>query len=43
MADRNGGRPRVKLLRFILMLAVIGYAGWLARPCISPFFEGASP
>ena len=33
----------MKLLRFILMLAVIGYAGWLAWPFISPFLEGAGP
>lgn len=33
----------MKLLRFIVMLAVIGYAGWLAWPFISPFFEGAAP
>lgn len=31
----------MKLLRFIVMLAVIGYAGWLAWPFISPFLEGA--
>ncbi len=33
----------MKLLRFIVVLAVIGYAGWLAWPFISPFFEGAGP
>ena len=33
----------MKLLRFIVVLAVIGYAGWLAWPFISPFFEGAAP
>lgn len=33
----------MKILRFLLMLAVIGYAGWLAWPFVSPFFEGASP
>ena len=33
----------MKLLRFILVLAVVGYAGWLAWPFISPFFEGAGP
>ncbi len=32
----------MKILRFVLVLAVIGYAGWLAWPFISPFFEGAS-
>ncbi|WP_425989403.1 hypothetical protein [Brevundimonas sp. TWP2-3-2] len=31
----------MKILRFILVLAVIGYAGWLAWPFLSPFFEGA--
>ncbi len=31
----------MKLLRFLLMLAVIAYAGWLAWPFLSPFFEGA--
>ena len=31
----------MKLLRFLLMLAIIGYAGWLAWPFVSPFFEGA--
>lgn len=33
----------MKLLRFIVMLAVIGYAGWLAWPFISPLLEGAGP
>ncbi|WGM32825.1 hypothetical protein [Brevundimonas sp. NIBR11] len=33
----------MKILRFVLVLAVIGYAGWLAWPFISPFFEGADP
>jgi hypothetical protein len=31
----------MKLLRFLLVLAVIGYAGWLAWPFVSPFLEGA--
>jgi len=31
----------MKILRFLLVLAVIGYAGWLAWPFLSPFFEGA--
>lgn len=31
----------MKILRFVLVLAVIGYAGWLAWPFIAPFFEGA--
>ena len=30
----------MKLLRFVAALAVIAYAGWLAWPLISPFFEG---
>lgn len=33
----------MKLLRFIVVLVVIGYAGWLAWPFISPFLEGAGP
>lgn len=33
----------MKILRFVLVLAVIAYAGWLAWPFIAPFFEGASP
>ena len=33
----------MKILRFILALAVVGYAGWLAWPFVSPFFEGAAP
>ncbi|MDP3801546.1 hypothetical protein [Brevundimonas sp.] len=33
----------MKLLRFIVALAVVGYAGWLAWPFISPFLEGAGP
>ena len=33
----------MKLLRFIVVLAVIGYAGWLAWPFLSPFLEGAGP
>ncbi|CAL1690365.1 hypothetical protein MMB232_00488 [Brevundimonas subvibrioides] len=31
----------MKVFRFVLMLAVIGYAGWLAWPFLSPFLEGA--
>ena len=31
----------MKILRFVLVLAVIAYAGWLAWPFASPFFEGA--
>ncbi len=33
----------MKILRFVLVLAVIGYAGWLAWPFIAPFLEGAAP
>jgi len=33
----------MKLLRFVVVLAVLGYAGWLAWPILSPFFEGAGP
>lgn len=33
----------MKILRFVLVVAVIGYAGWLAWPFLSPFFEGAEP
>jgi len=33
----------MKILRTILVLAVIAYAGWLAWPFLSPFFEGAPP
>jgi hypothetical protein len=33
----------MKFLRFVLVLAVIGYAGWLAWPFIAPFLEGAAP
>lgn len=33
----------MKILRFVLVLAVIGYAGWLAWPFVSPFLEGAAP
>ncbi|WP_298159023.1 hypothetical protein [Brevundimonas sp.] len=33
----------MKILRFVLVLAVIAYAGWLAWPFLSPFLEGAEP
>lgn len=33
----------MKLLRYIVVLAVIAYAGWLAWPFISPLLEGAAP
>jgi len=31
------------LLRWLLVLVVLAYAGWLAWPFLSPFLEGASP
>ena len=31
----------MKLLRIVLVLAVLAYAGWLAWPFLSPFLEGA--
>ena len=33
----------MKILRIVLVLAVIAYAGWLAWPFLSPFLEGAPP
>jgi len=33
----------MKLLRLVVVLAVLAYAGWLAWPFLSPFFEGAGP
>lgn len=33
----------MKLLRFVVVLAVLAYAGWLAWPFLSPFLEGAGP
>lgn len=33
----------MKLLRFVVVVAIIGYAGWLAWPFISPFLEGSGP
>lgn len=33
----------MKLLRFIVVVAVLAYAGWLAWPFLSPFIEGAAP
>ena len=33
----------MKILRFLLVLAVLAYAGWLAWPVVAPFLEGASP
>lgn len=31
----------MKIVRTLLVLAVIAYAGWLAWPVLTPFFEGA--
>lgn len=33
----------MKLLRFIVVLALIGYAGWLAWPFVSPILDGTGP
>src|SRR5690606_23176871 len=33
----------MKLLRFVVVAAVLAYAGWLAWPFLSPFIEGAGP
>ena len=33
----------MKLLRFVVVVAVLAYAGWLAWPFLSPFIEGAVP
>jgi hypothetical protein len=33
----------MKVLRFIVVLAVIGYAGWLAWPFIQPLIQGGAP
>lgn len=33
----------MKLLRVVLLLAVLAYAGWLAWPFVSPLLEGADP
>jgi len=33
----------MKLLRLIVVLAVLAYAGWLAWPFLSPFIEGSGP
>ncbi len=33
----------MKLLRVVLLLAVVAYAGWLAWPFVSPLLEGADP
>lgn len=32
----------MKILRLIVMLAVLGYAGWLAWPFLSPLIEGSA-
>lgn len=31
----------MKIVRTLLVLAVVAYAGWLAWPVLTPFFEGA--
>ncbi|MBU1324368.1 MAG: hypothetical protein KJ676_03930 [Alphaproteobacteria bacterium] len=33
----------MKILRALLLLAVLAYAGWLAWPALSPLLEGADP
>lgn len=33
----------MKLLRFVVVVAVLAYAGWLAWPLVSPLIEGAAP
>lgn len=33
----------MKILRFVLVLAVIGYAGWLAWPFLEPLINGGGP
>ncbi|RZJ43792.1 MAG: hypothetical protein EON87_11435 [Brevundimonas sp.] len=33
----------MKILRILVALAIIGYAGWLAWPFLSPLIDGASP
>jgi hypothetical protein len=33
----------MKILRVVLLLAVLAYAGWLAWPFVSPLLEGADP
>lgn len=33
----------MKILRALLLLAVLAYAGWLAWPFLSPLMEGADP
>lgn len=33
----------MKILRFLTVILVLAYAGWLAWPLVSPFLEGASP
>jgi len=32
----------MKLLRFVVVVAVLAYAGWLAWPFLSPFINGAA-
>ncbi|MFN4288179.1 MAG: hypothetical protein ACK4E3_06760 [Brevundimonas sp.] len=31
----------MKLLRFVVLIVLLAYAGWLAWPLVSPFFEGS--
>lgn len=33
----------MRLLRIVVALAVLAYAGWLAWPLIAPFLEGSDP
>ena len=33
----------MKLLRFIVVVAVLAYAGWLAWPFLAPFIQGSGP
>jgi hypothetical protein len=33
----------MKILRFIVVLVVIGYAGWLAWPYLAPLLDGGAP
>jgi LPXTG-motif cell wall-anchored protein len=33
----------MRILRVVLLLAVLAYAGWLAWPFVSPLLEGADP
>ncbi|KQS55121.1 hypothetical protein ASG17_03205 [Brevundimonas sp. Leaf363] len=33
----------MKILRFLIVILILGYAGWLIWPVVSPFLEGAAP